>query len=192
MPDRLLVERIAAGDERALGALYDRHGGTAYSLALAIVGERADAEEVVVDAFGQAWRNARQFDPARGSVAAWLATITRARALDLVRARGRRARILTRAAYENPEVLATSLAATGDDPEQGAEREEARRLVERSLGELPEPQRRVIELAYFAGLTQTEIATELREPLGTVKTRMRAAMEKLRSSLTQLLSEGGA
>jgi RNA polymerase sigma-70 factor (ECF subfamily) len=192
MPDRLLVERIAAGDEQALGALYDRHGGTAYSLALTIVGERADAEEVVVDAFGQAWRTAGQFDPARGSVAAWLATITRARALDLVRARGRRARILTRAAYENPEVLATSLAATGDDPEQGAEREETRRLVERSLGELPEPQRRVIELAYFAGLTQTEIATELREPLGTVKTRMRAAMEKLRSSLTQLLSEGGA
>src|SRR5690348_13581305 len=101
--DRLLVERVAAGDERALGELYDRHGKMAYALAVAIVRERADADEVVVDAFGQAWRTAPQFDPGRGTVAAWLATITRTRALDLVRARGRRARALERAAQSDAD-----------------------------------------------------------------------------------------
>src|SRR2546428_683432 len=93
---------MAAGDERALGELYDRHAATAYALAMAIVGERADAEEVVADAFAQVWRTCAQFDPARGSVPAWLATITRTRALDLLRARGRRARAVDRAAWAAP------------------------------------------------------------------------------------------
>lgn len=189
-PDRALVERMAAGEERALGELYDRHGGVAYALALAIVREGADAEEVVADAFGQVWRHAMQYDPGRGSVAAWLATITRTRALDLVRARGRRTRAVERAAQADVDGLATPLGSAADQPDRGIERQEARRLVARSLRELPEPQRRVIELAYFGGLSQTEIATELHEPLGTVKTRMRAGMEKLRTSLAPLLVGG--
>src|SRR5438046_10583571 len=89
---------MTARDDRALGELYDRHGATLYALAVAIARERADAEEIVADALGQAWRTAAQFDPGRGSVAAWLATITRTRALHLVRARGRRALALARAA----------------------------------------------------------------------------------------------
>ena len=190
LTDRPLVERMAAGDERALGQLYDRHGGALYSLALAIVGERADAEEVVTDAFGQAWRTAVQFDPARGSVAAWLATITRTRALDLVRARGRRSRALTRAALQDSQGLATPIAVAADAPDRSVERHEARRLVARSLAELTEPQRRAIELAYFGGLTHTEIAAELHEPVGTVKTRIRAGMETLRGTLAPLLSAG--
>jgi RNA polymerase sigma-70 factor, ECF subfamily len=190
MADYVLVERMARGDERALGELYDRHGGTTYSLAVAIVGERADAEEVVADALAQAWRTAAQFDPGRGSVAAWLATITRTRALDLLRGRGRRARALARAAWGNSEGLAAPIAPAGDAPDRGVERQEARRLVAHSLAALSEPQRRIIELAYFGGLTQTEIAAELKEPLGTVKTRMRAGLEKLRSSLVPLLSKG--
>lgn len=194
IPDRALVERMEAGDERALGELYDRHGRMAYALAYAIVGERADAEEVVADAFGQAWRTAAQFDPSRGSVPAWLATITRTRALDLLRARGRRARALDRAARISPQGggLAAPLGSAGEAPDRGTERDELRRLVEGSLAELPEPQRRVIELAYFGGLSQSEIAAELGEPLGTVKTRMRAGMEKLRVVLGPLLGEGGA
>jgi len=176
--DGALVQRMTAGDDRALGELYDRHGSTLYALAVAIAQERADAEEIVADALGQAWRTAAQFDPGRGSVGAWLATITRTRALDLVRARGRRARALVRAAGESSDGLAAPIAAAGEAPG-------------RSLAELPEPQRRVIELAYFGGLTQTEIAAELQEPLGTVKTRMRAGMEKLRGSLAQLLSREG-
>ena len=159
----------------------------------AVAGGRIDhkrAEEVVADSFGQAWRTAERFDPARGSVTAWLATITRTRALDLVRARGRRARALTRAAVGNSEGLAAPIAPAGEAPDRGVERQEARRMVERSLSELSESQRRIIELAYFGGLTQTEIAAELREPLGTVKTRMRAGLEKLRGSLVPFLSRG--
>ena len=191
-PDGALVARIAAADERALGELYDRHGEMAYALALAMVREGADAEEVVADVFGQVWRRAAQYDPGRGSVAAWLATITRTRALDLIRARGRRTRAIERAAQADGDGLASPLGAPAERPDRGIERQEARRLVARSLGELPEPQRRVIELAYFGGLSQTEIATELHEPLGTVKTRMRAGMEKLRGSLAQLLAGGAA
>src|SRR5713226_8582897 len=127
--DGALVERMAGRDERALGELYDRHGGPVYSLAFAIVGERADAEEVVADSFGQAWRTAKQFDPARGSVPAWFATITRTRALDLVRARGRRVRALTRAASGNSEGLAAPIAPAGEAPDRGVERPEARRQV---------------------------------------------------------------
>ena len=190
-PDRALVARMGTGEERALGELYDRHSRMAYALAMTIVGERADADEVVADAFGQAWRTAGQFDPARGSVTAWLATITRTRALDLARARGRRARVLERAA-QSGDGLAAPVASVGRAPDRAAEQHEARALVVRSLAELPEPQRRVIELAYFGGLTQTEIAAELSEPLGTIKTRIRAALEKLRGALAPLLSEGEA
>ena len=184
-PDSALVSRMAQADERALGELYDRHGRPAYALAMAIVGERADAEEVVADAFGQAWRNAGQFDPSRGTVGAWLATITRTRALDLVRARGRRARAVERA-------TAMADAGVADAADRDTERAEARVLVTRALAALPVEQRRVIERAYFGGLTQSEIAAELKEPLGTVKTRMRAGMEKLRGSLSQLLAGGAA
>jgi len=188
-PDRVLVQRLQAGDERALAELYDRHGGTAYALATAIVREAADAEEVVADAFAQVWRTAGQFDPGRGSVAAWLATITRTRALDLVRARGRRARALDRAALGNPEGVATPLAPV-EGADRGAERAEARVLVARALATLPEPQRIVLELGYFGGLSQSQIASELGEPLGTVKTRMRTALEKLRAVLAPQLAGG--
>ena len=186
-PHRSLVERMAEGEERALGDLYDRYGKTLYALALAIVREPADAEEVVVDAFGQAWRQAGSFDPSRGSIGAWLATIARSRALDLVRARGRRARAYERAAHLSDEGVATPLAASGPDPGRGAERAEARQIVTRALAALTEPQRVTIELAYFEGLSQSEIAARLSEPLGTIKTRMRSGMEKLRDQLTPLL-----
>src|SRR4029077_13283009 len=138
--DRALVERMARGEERALGELYDRHGEMTYSLALAIARERADAEEVVADAFGQAWRNAASYDPGRGSVTGWLATITRTRALDLVRARGRRVRAVRGAAQAEGGGLVSPMGVAVVSPARGIERGEARRLVARSLGELPEPQ----------------------------------------------------
>ena len=187
--DRELVWRMAAGDERALGALYDRHARTAYALALAVVGERADAEEVVADAFSQAWRSAADYDPLRGSVAGWLTTIARARALDLVRRRGRRGRAYRRAAQAADGELAAPVALP-EPPDRRIERAEAGDLVRRALAALPDPQRRVIELAYFGGLSHSEIAAELAEPLGTVKTRMRAGLEKLRVALRPLAGEG--
>ena len=189
-PDSALVARAATGDERALGELYDRFGGMAFSLASAIVGDAADAEEVAADAFSQVWRSAAGFDPSRGSVTAWLATIVRTRALDLLRARKRRARVLEEAAVVTDEGESFVIAPSIEAPDRGAELSETRVLVQRSLAELPAPQRRVIELAYFGGLSQSEIAEKLSEPLGTVKTRMRAGMEKLRQALRPVLEAG--
>jgi RNA polymerase sigma-70 factor (ECF subfamily) len=184
--DAAIVERIATADERALGQLYDRFGRMAYSLAAAIVPDVADAEEVVADAFAQIWRSAAGFDPSRGSVAAWVATIVRTRALDLVRAQKRRSRAVERAAAMADEDAAPMLSPT-ERADRGAERSEASTLVRRSLAELPVTQRTVLELAYFGGLSQSEIATHLSEPLGTVKTRMRAGMEKMRQALSPLV-----
>ena len=182
-PDSALVALAASGDERALGDLYDRYGGMAYSLACAIVSEHADAEEVVADAFAQIWRSASGFDSARGSVAAWVATITRTRALDLVRSRKRRARVLEEAAVVTDEGETLVLAPTVEAADRGAEQSETSAIVRRSLDELPAAQRRVIELAYFGGFSQSEIAAQLSEPLGTVKTRMRTGLIKLRELL---------
>jgi len=189
-PDSALVALAASGDERALGDLYDRYGGMAYSLACAIVSEHADAEEVVADAFAQIWRSASGFDSARGSVAAWVATITRTRALDLVRSRKRRARVLEEAAVVTDEGETLVLAPTVEAADRGAEQSETSAIVRRSLDELPAAQRRVIELAYFGGFSQSEIAAQLSEPSGTVKTRMRTAMEKLRQALRPVIEAG--
>jgi RNA polymerase sigma-70 factor, ECF subfamily len=176
--DRDLVERAAAGDERAMTELFDRYGTLVYTVAYRIVGQRADAEEVVVEAFAQAWREAARFEAGRGSVAAWLTTIARSRALDLVRARGRRERLAAGAA---------ALDAEGEEDKAGAgdrvEEDERRRLVRQALQNLSLPQRQAIELAFFEGLSQSEIAERLNEPLGTVKTRVRLGMQKLRESL---------
>ncbi len=183
--DRELVLRIAQRDETAMRDLVDRHGTVMFSLALAILRERADAEETCADAFLQAWRTADRFDPVRGSVPGWLATITRSRALDRRRARNRRAEA-------EPEVLESETGRTEQSPEspdQRAESTERSRLVQAAMSELPESQRRVIELAYFAGMSQSEIATTLNVPLGTVKTRTLAAMKRLRDALAPLLRE---
>jgi RNA polymerase sigma-70 factor (ECF subfamily) len=187
--DAELVARLALGEEQALGELYDRHGAVAYGLARAIVRDAADAEEVVADCFAQLWRTAATFDPARGSVAAWVTTIIRTRALDLIRAQRRRARVLDEAAMLTEEESggAAGTPSPSDTPDRDVERAEARELVRRSLAELPAPQRRVLELAYFGGMSQSEIAEFLSEPLGTVKTRMRAGLEKLRTMLRPIL-----
>ena len=185
-----IVQRLAAGDEAALAELYDRHGRLAYSLACSIVADPSDAEEVVADAFAQVWRNAASFDSQRGGALAWLATIVRTRALDLLRAQRRRARVVERVATLADDDGRAGVAPSSDSPERGIEQSEARVLVQRSLAELPPPQRRVIELAYYGGLSQSEIAEQLAEPLGTVKTRMRAGMEKLRQSLGPLMQVG--
>ena len=181
--DSELVARAAAGDERAVGLLYDRYGTVLYAVAFRVLGERADAEEVVLEAFTQAWRDAPRFEPGRGSVAGWLTTIARSRALDLVRARTRRSRITAAAAAGAP--------AAPPGPDSALDHEERRREVRRALDALSPTQRQAIELAYFEGLSQSEIAERLQEPLGTIKTRVRLGMQKLRECLRPFYFERG-
>jgi len=181
-PDRRLVERMARGEEQALAALYDRFGSVLYGVALRIAGERADADEIVLDSFQQAWRDAARFREERCSVGAWLTMICRSRALDLVRSRVRRERVVSRAESAGagePPAMGRGPVGTGG----GAEAGERGRIVAEALDQLAAPQRQAIELAYFEGLSHSEIAERLREPLGTIKTRVRLGMQKLRDAL---------
>lgn len=187
--DAALIARMAAGDQRSLAELYDRHGPAMYGLALAITGQPADADEVVAEAFNQAWRQADRFDSTRGSSLPWLVTLTRSRALDFVRAGRRRARALDRASAAAPGGFALPVSPLMDPPDRYAEKQDLRERVQQAVAELPDAQRRVVELAYFGGLSQSEIAAQLQAPLGTVKTRMRAAMEKLRGALATYISQ---
>ncbi len=178
-----LLRRVAQRDEAALGMLYDRFGGIVYALAHRIVGQQVDAEEVAMETFAQVWRDAGRFDPGRGTVAAWLCIIARSRAIDLVRSHSRRQR------------LAESVAREPVDASVGAHdvlQDERRQAVGAALAELPEAQREAIELAYYHGLSQTEIAERLQQPLGTIKTRMRTGLLKLREMLRGYYFEGAS
>jgi RNA polymerase sigma-70 factor (ECF subfamily) len=188
--DADLVARAAAGDERAVGALYDRYGAVLYAVAYRIAGRSADAEEIVVEAFAQAWRGAASFEAGRGSVAGWLTMIARSRALDLVRARARRDRITASAAADRPE-HSPAMGEFRPDPAGALDHDERRRQVRQALDTLSPPQREAIELAFFEGLSQSEIAERLQEPLGTVKTRVRLGMQKLRECLRPFYFERG-
>jgi len=183
--DRSLLERVARGDEAALGALYDRYAAALYALGHRIAGERADAEEIVLETFAQAWREAGRFSADRGSVAAWITMICRSRALDLVRARGRRARLAESAqsAAGGGAEGTPGMAVGATNPAGAVEQKERARWVVQALASLPPPQREAIELAYYEGLSHSEIAERLQQPLGTIKTRVRLALQRLRDAL---------
>lgn len=189
-PDVSIVSRMTAGDESALGALYDRFGTMAYSLALAMLREAADAEEVVSDAFAQLWRTASSFNPERGSVQAWVMTVTRSRALDRLRARSRGVAAHSVFADAAPADAQRLVAEPEAQPDEASETADLRARLHASLAGLPAAQRTVVELAYFRGLSQSEIADELGEPLGTVKTRARTALAHLRDVLAPLRARG--
>jgi RNA polymerase sigma-70 factor (ECF subfamily) len=190
--DGALVARMAAGEERALGALYDRYGRTLFALAYRILADRDDAEEVVLEAFTQAWRSSDRYALERGSVAAWLVVLARSRALDRLRSRERHARAMERAAGSAPVEGAPGMGRPEPDTGRAAEDAERRQRVLGVLEELPEAQRVCIQLAYYDGLTQVEIAARLAEPLGTVKTRMRLGMIKLQEMLRPMAAEFNA
>lgn len=172
-----LVGRIATGDREAFSRFYDVMAGAALGLIRRIVRDPAAAEEVLQEVFLQVWREAPQYDRGRGSPEAWLVMRARTRAIDRLRSMRRRDKTF---GVPLDESVARQEVTGEPDPGVAAE---GRGLVRTALGELPAPQRRVIELAFFEGLTQTEIAARLGEPLGTVKTRARLGLERLRSML---------
>ncbi len=178
--DEAVIHRIVAGDHGALGALYDLHGRVVYTLALRIVRDPAEAEEVVQDVFLQVWRGAARYDKGRATVAGWLSMMARSRAIDRVRAR--QARPIGTA---TGEIAMASLADAGVGQEARVITGQAVERLKAALQELPNAMRSAIELAYYDGLTQSAIAERLGEPLGTVKTRMRTGLQKLRSALGQ-------
>ncbi len=183
--DAALVRALVAGEQRVVAELYDRFAPGLLGLAMRITRDCADAEEVLVDTFAQAWRESARYSSARGSVGSWLATIARSRALDSVRRRTRRGRLDEAAAAE----AAVSPVGVGEQPATPVATliaEEQATQVQTALRELPAPQRTVLELAYFEGLSHTEIAERLGEPLGTVKTRTRLGLRRLRHLLRQL------
>ncbi len=180
--DRRLLEQVAGGDERALGLLYDRYAGALYGVAYRITGERADAEEIVLECFSQGWRDAGKFQSDRGSVIAWLTVICRSRSIDLIRARGRRSKLADSARAADPD-QAPGMGRGEQNPDSAVTQDERAVQVAAALAALSAPQREAIQLAYFEGLSQSEIAERLNEPLGTIKTRVRLAMQKLRDAL---------
>jgi len=173
-----LIGRIREADVAALAELYDVHGTRVYSLACRILRNHADAEDAVQEVFLQVWRQAATFDTARGSVAGWLLTITRSRAIDRLRRRDGRAQ-----REERREELEQMFAAPDAAADQALIGEENARVARRAVGALPPAQRVPLELAFFEGLTHSEIADALRQPLGTVKTRIRIAMRRIRDGL---------
>ena len=174
--DAELLDRLRRNDRDALAALYDRYGRLAYGLAYRTVGETGEAEDVVQESFLTFWRQAGRLDPARGSVRSLLLTIVHRRAIDLLRRRsGRREQM---AAALEPLMSAVP------DPIEFASQTEERERVRRALAALPADQRQAVELTYFRGLTVAEMAEQERIPLGTAKSRLRLALERMRKTLT--------
>jgi RNA polymerase sigma-70 factor (ECF subfamily) len=182
--DARLMQRMAERDHLALGELYDRFSTPLFSTAMRIVRERGDAQDIVHDAFVTLWDKAATFDTVRGSAFSWAVTLVRNRSIDLVRMRRRRAELLAKSVPgdfgfndEPPANSGEEAAATGDEA----------RAIRAAVGSLPAEQKRALELAFFGGLTQAEVARTLAEPIGTVKARIRRGLLKLRESLARRL-----
>jgi RNA polymerase sigma-70 factor, ECF subfamily len=183
--DAGLLARIAQGDREALGKLYDRYSRPLYAAVLRILNDAREAEDIVHDAFVALWEKAADFQPDRGTAFSWVLTLTRNRAIDRVRSRKRRGELLGQSV---PADLGYDEAGPHDS--DGADTlwvQEKATTVRAAVAQLPPEQRTALELAYFGGLTQQEIAQKLSQPLGTVKARMRRGLLKLRDALAHRL-----
>ena len=173
--DVALLKAIAGKDEKAVSQLYDRYRVVLFGLLVRILNNREEAEDVLQELFLQVWHRAGDYDPNRGRPFTWLVTLARSRAIDRLRSVASRERVASESAREVTEEVSDAVA--------DAVRSEQRGIVTSALSQLPEEQQKALVLAYFDGLTQSEIADRLGAPLGTVKTRMRAGMMKLREVL---------
>jgi RNA polymerase sigma-70 factor (ECF subfamily) len=161
---------MKSGDQSALAELYDRYSSVVYAVALRVLGDTGAAEDILQDVFLQLWRNPGAFDSARGSLGAWLAVITRNRAIDSLRRR-------------KPEIdIEYAIVSVAPDLAGAADRSRAAEKVRGVLGSMPTAQRSALEMAYFEGMSHSEIATKTGEPLGTIKTRIRAGLISLRKA----------
>jgi RNA polymerase sigma-70 factor, ECF subfamily len=174
--ERRLFSRVARGDQSALRTLYDRHASRALAIAVRVLRAQSEAEEVVQETFLELWKRAPDFDAERGTASAWIASIARSRAIDRLRSRGSAERTARNMSDE-------SLAELPPSPLESVEQRMWREKIQEALATLPPEQRLVLEQAYFEGLTQREIAAKTGHPLGTIKTRVRLALEKLTALL---------
>jgi RNA polymerase sigma-70 factor (ECF subfamily) len=178
--DRSALSRIAHGDHAGLADLYDRYARPVYSLAFRILKSQSEAEDTVQDVFSQAWRQASRYDLSRGRVAAWLLMLTRSRAIDRLRA----LRVRKVEATEDHGIDLDRLVDEAPRPDLQAISADQRTRIRSAFEQLPATQRTALELAYYEGLTHSEIAAQLEEPLGTVKARIRAGLGRLRDLLS--------
>lgn len=174
--DEELLVLIAGGDEQALGALYDRYGRLIFSMAMRITGDRLTAEEVTQDVFQVVWQQTAAFRPTSGTIPAWIIGITRHRAIDRIRSQRHKAR-------QKDTQIDDAMAAVLSDNTSVENDAVLRSDIRAALGDLPNEQRHVIELAYYGGLTTVEIASSMGTPVGTVKTRLRLGLSRLRTAL---------
>jgi RNA polymerase sigma-70 factor, ECF subfamily len=183
LADEELMPWIAKKDPEAFEVFYDRHGGAAYSLAYRILGDRTGAEDCIQEAFISIWRSGARFDRTRGSVRSWTLSIVRNRAIDALRSKAGKAPKLT---FDDDAILEARPAEEHTEAEVLAQ--ETADEVRGALSQLPGDQSKVIELAYFGGFSQSEIAGMLNVPLGTVKGRMRLGLEKIRGEMAEGLA----
>jgi RNA polymerase sigma-70 factor, ECF subfamily len=172
-PDLALVSAIRSGDQNAMASLYDRYSSVVYSVALRVLRDTGAAEDIQQDVFLQLWRNPGAFDASRGNLGAWLSVITRNRAIDALR---------KRRPETDPEDVVLSVV---PDMAGEADRSRVAEKVRGVLGALPDAQRGALEMAYYEGMTHTEIASKTGEPLGTIKTRIRAGLIALRKAFQE-------
>ena len=174
--DHTLIQQIGAGDQKAFGILYERYTTLVFSLAVKIADSHETAEDITLDVFTQIWKNAKKYHPEKGSVNGWIASLARYRSIDTLRRRKVRSDI------NRPQWSDVQLEKLPSNDNTGEELElaETRKKVSNAIAKLPEDQQEVLEMAYFKGYTHRQIAEALNEPLGTIKTRIRLGLQKLR------------